>query len=196
MNDHFNKLTTIKKTPTLDQNLKENSNIEELREKTGAIQRFMIDRSISKESAKIYKKVEKERLNEEANIAVTAIKLAGTSIVAAMVAKAMPSLGALTTSVNSATAAVDQALSNGNSAEIYTHMKNRNKSGQLFDELSANGEITTEETKIIKDLIDENTAGDISRSKERMEKAKNAVDVLHSMALVGITNAENKWNNK
>lgn len=174
---------------TKDNPLTENSTIEKMRDDIGCVRRLVVDQRLKKIKARNVEIVERARTEEEARIAITAIKLGGASLRAALIAQTTPQLGALTTKANAATAAVDQALTNAHAGEVYTHLYNRAENFQLADDLAAANKITQDEANTIKEFAANNAALDVMRSAKRTEMAKDALDELHSYAMEGITKA-------
>jgi hypothetical protein len=149
----------------------------------GAIRRANVDNLIRTETALAVSR---------ANVAVTALSLAEAQIRSQLVAAALPAIGALTTQLNSSAAAVDQALTNGSAAEIYTHMSNRAANVGFGNDLLASGKISAEERDAIVSYTEADACDDIQRSRERGKQAKAAVMALHGCALEGVENAKDR----
>lgn len=163
-----------------------------LRQKTGALKKLDVKWATSRAAGEELKKVQIEQMKAEGNIAFTGVKLGEAAILTAMVANAMPQIGALTTRVNAATTAVDQALTNGNAGETYTHLSNRAANVQLANDLRISGKISSEEAEVVISFAQADAADDVNRSRQRMADAKTAVSSLHEFALKGIAAAKNK----
>lgn len=166
-----------------------------LEENTGFLSRLEARGAISRANGDGWKRVETARANARANIAITSLQLAETQIRSALVGAAMPQIGSLTTRLCAATAAVDQALTNGSAGEVYTHLSNRAANASFAGELLSTGKINTEEREVILSFTQSDCSDDILRSRERMKKAKDAVDALHATALEGIENAKKMLRN-
>jgi hypothetical protein len=175
-----------------DLSINNNGDLSELREKTGLVSRFKADRAANKARGEALKIVEIEKVHAKANIALTAIKLAEASIRASLVGNAMPQIGALTTRVNAATAAVNQALTNGAAAEVYTHIRNRASNIDLANELYADGKIDKEEAEVLISFAKADAIADIESSRRQEAEAKEAVSALHSHALKGIAESKDR----
>jgi len=171
----------------------ENS-IANLRDKTGPLKRLDVMFAGSKNAGNALIKIENEKIKSETNIALTSLKLGEATIRSALVANAMPQIGAITTQVNGRTAAVDQALTNGCAAENFTHVSNRDSNIKTMKSLQAEGKITAEEADVIVSFAMQDAAEDIRASRMRMQSAKEAVAVLHSFALNGIAKAKDLIN--
>ncbi len=173
-------------TPTLD------CDVSTLRAKTGPLQKLNVAMATSKTAGQSLIQVSEEQIRAEANITITSLKLAEASIRASLVGSAMPQIGALTTRVNAATASVDQALTNGSEAEVYTHICNRAANLSLFEQLLKEGKITPEEVDVLAGFAHADAAEDIQRSRQRMAEAKKAVAALSDFAIAGIEASKNR----
>jgi hypothetical protein len=120
-------------------------------------------------------------------IARTALALAEVKIKSAMVASAMPEIGALAVTLNSRTTAVDQALTNGAAAEVVTHIENRAENLALSRELREQNKISEDEAATIDAFANSDAVTDIERSRLREEQAKQVVQHLHGLALGSIS---------
>jgi hypothetical protein len=107
-----------------------------------------------------------------------------------MVANAMPQIGSLSTRLNSNTAAVNQALTNGGLGEIATHMHNRSSNMCLFSELKKEGKITSDEQDALNSFAEADAVSDINRTRVRTEEARTAVDALHACGLTWIVSSQ------
>jgi hypothetical protein len=161
-----------------------------LEKQTGFLNKLQVQRAASKAAGEALKRIRLAKVEGEEQIALTAINLTVATIKTAMVANAMPQIGSLATQLNSSTAAVNQALTNGGLAEAATHMDNRDANKKLFMDLKSEGKITIEEQEILNSFAEEDAAGDIIRSRTRAEEARKAVDSLHANALKWITSSQ------
>jgi len=169
--------------------------LKSLRERSGPLKQLLVRRATSKAAGNALTRLELMKIEGEEDIARTGISLAVATIKTAMIANAMPAIGALTTRLNAATTAVDQALTNGGLGEISTHMNNRDANTKLFQELKAEGKIVVEEEAILAGFAEEDAAKDIERTRVRTAEAKEAVEMLHSFALSGVVSSK-KYINK
>lgn len=161
-----------------------------LKENTGFLTKLEARGAISRANGDGLVRVETAKANARANIQITGLNIAEAQIRSALVGGAMPQIGALTTRLNAATAAVDQALTNGAAGEVYTHLANRAANVGFANDLLSAGKINSEERDVIVNLSQADASDDILRSRERMKKAKDAVDALHGCALEGIERAK------
>ena len=157
-----------------------------MREKTGFLTAMRVQGDISRANGTGWLRVETAMADARTNIAITSINIAGTQIRSEMVGAAMPQIGTLICRLNAATAAVDQGLTNGSAGEVYTHLANRLSNSNLFNDLLSSGKINAEEREVMANLSETDASEDIIRSRERMKKAKEAVNALHGCALEGI----------
>jgi hypothetical protein len=164
--------------------------VSSLRQKTGMMRRISAAIATSAAAGDELARVEVERVRALGAIARTGLKLAEAKVKTALVAAAMPQIGALATSLNSATTAVDQALTNGSAAEVVTHLSNRSNNLAMVQELHKNGKISVDETGTLDSFATNDAAVDIERSRVRMAQAKDAVQHLHEYALASITRAK------
>lgn len=185
------KTTARNEASTNDLDINKGTDLSSLREKTGFVSRIKANIATSKAAGKAIKEIEVEKVQAEARIAFTAIKLGEAAIRAALVGSAMPKIGALATRVNAATTAVDQALTNGAAAEVYTHINNRTSNVNLANELHTSGKINKEEKEVITSFAQADAAEDIERSRQRMADAKEAVATLHGFTVKGIADSKN-----
>lgn len=181
--------TEVKDIQTFTRNGNELSN---LREGLGPIKSIGIAIATSRAKGEALKMIEVEKARSEANIILTDMKLAEAKIRSALVGNAMPAIGALTIRINAATAAVDQSLTNGAAAEVFTHLSNRQDNINIANELHANGKITREEADVVVSFAESDAAEDIRRSRTRMEASKEAVGSLHEFSVKGIADAKNR----
>lgn len=163
-----------------------------LKENTSLIRKLKARGAISRANADGYVRAETALADARANVAITAVGIAETQIRSALVGAAMPQIGALTTRLNAATAAVDQALTNGASGEVYTHLSNRATNVAFANDLLGSGKVNNEERDVIVSFSQADANDDILRSRNRMKTAKDAVDALHGCALEGIERAKEK----
>ena len=177
-------------TPTNDLAINKSGDLSALRQKTGVLSRLKVSLATSRAAGEALKSIEIEKVRAEANIALTGIKLAEAAIRASLVGNAMPQIGALATRVNAATTAVDQALTNGAAAEVYTHLTNRTSNVNLANELHGSGKINKEEAAVLTTFAQADASEDIERSRRRMADAKEAVAALHSFAVKGIADSK------
>lgn len=175
-----------------DMSIASSGDLTSLREKAGWLGGLKADHKTGKAAAAALTMVQGEMVKAEGNIALTGMKLAEAAIRTSMVANAMPAIGALTTRVNAATTAVDQALTNGAMAEAYTHLSNRAANIRLANELRDTGKATPDEAEIVISFATADAAKDIERSRQRMGEAKDAVAGLHEFALKGIAAAKDR----
>ena len=166
-------------------------NLSSLRENLGLLKRLDVKMATSRAAGDHLKIFEREQVKSKTNIALTALKLAEVAIRASMVGNGMAQMGTLTTRLNAATTAVDQALSNASAAETFTHLSNRDANINLMQELQQNGKITKEEAQVVISFAQADAAEDIQNSRKRMMEAKEAVQSLHEFALKGIAEAKN-----
>lgn len=173
-------------TPSLD------CDLSALKAKAGALQKLNAALSTSRAAGEALIQVREEQIRAEANVAITAINLGEASLRAGMVGGAMAQIGALTTRVNTATASVDQALTNGMMAEMVTHIANRAGNLRLVDELLKGGQLGPDEAEALAGVARMAAVGDINASQRRMEDAKKAVAALSEFALAGIEASKNR----
>jgi hypothetical protein len=159
---------------------------------TGLLTGWKARGAIREANGEGWARVGKAKANARANIALTSLHTAEAKIRSAIVGAAMPQIGALSARLNAATAAVDQALSSGAAAEAYTHLSSRAANVAFASELAGAGKITAEERDLLCQFALEDANQDILRTRERMNKAKAAVDALHACALEGIERAKSK----
>ncbi len=157
-----------------------------LRDKAGPLQRMVTGLAVSGKAGKALRELEAARVEAEVSIGKTAIALAATKIRTALVARSMPQIGALASALNSATSAVDMALTNGAAASVAAHLQNRADNRTVLASLEANGKLTTEEGQVLHGFLEEDLGEDVRRSRDRMADAKLAVKALHSHALGNI----------
>lgn len=161
-----------------------------LRERSGPIKQFLVGLKTSKAAGNALTRIEKIKIEGEEDIAKTSISLAVAKIKTAMLSNAMPEIGALTTRLNAATTAVDQALTNGGLVGISMHLNNRDGNKKLFDDLATEKKITDEEKTVLNSFAEEDAAKDIERTRIRTEDAKAAVEALHTFGLSGVVSSK------
>lgn len=166
-----------------------------LKKNTGFFTKLEARGAISRANGDGWLRIEVAKANARTNIAMTGLNIAETQIRSALVGAAMPQIGALTTRLNAATAAVDQALTNGSAGEVYTHLSNRAANVGFANDLLSACKINAEERDVIVNFSQMDASDDILRSRERMKKAKDAVDALHGCALEGIERAKEMLRN-
>ena len=171
--------------------LDESGDSTRLKENTGTLRRIVAGSEVSRANADAWTRVEKVRADARANIAVTALTVAQAQIRAAVVGGAMPQLGALAVHLNGAIAVVDESLTSSGAAEASAHMSNRAATVAFADQLLHACKITAEEHATILRFADSDASDDIARSRERMKRAKGALDGLHETALEGIQRSKN-----
>lgn len=167
-----------------------NSENSRLQQHVGPMERLKASLATSKVAGEALRGLRAEQVKAQANVELTSLKLTEALIRSTLVGDAMPAIGALTTRVNAATTAVDQALTNGATAETYTHMDNRAGNFKLAHELLAAGKITEEELEVLVNFAQADAVEDIQRSRTRTQAAKEAVASLHEFALKGIAEAK------
>lgn len=170
------------------------TSINDLKEKTGPLKKIDVMLARSKNAGNAIITIEREKIKSETNIALTSLKLGEATIRSALVANAMPQIGAITTQVNMRTTAVDQQLTNGCAAQTYTHVSNRDANVKTVKSLQSDGKINAEEAEAIISFLMNDAAEDIRASRKRMLQAKEAVSALHEFALTGIAKAKDLIN--
>jgi hypothetical protein len=185
-------MITIGKEAQNQQSLEMESavDITKLRENTGMIDKIKTRSAIRKANAEGWLQAEKAMARARTNVAITAVNIAETQIRSGIVGAAMPQIGALTTRLNAATAAVDQALTNGAAGEVYTHLSNRASNVGFANELLNANKINAEERDVVVSFCQADARDDILRTRERVKQAKGAIDALHGCALEGIERAK------
>ena len=186
------KTLTRTEAPTKELSTSKGTELASLRQKTGMFRQFGVSLAKSKAASEALKTIELEHVRAEANIALTGLKLSEVSIRSSMIGNFMPSIGALTTRLNAATTAVDQALTNGAAAEVYTHLSNRAANNKMTNELHSSGKISKDEAEVLNSFAQADATDDIESSRRRMTEAKEAVSSLHSFALKGIADAKDR----
>lgn len=176
------------KTPSF--NDLSNDSTSSLRAKTGFWDQRAANKEISRTAKEAQILAEKVKAEEEASISILATKLTGAAIRSSMAAKAMPTIGALTASLNAAVSSVDQSLTQGVAAEVYTHINNRNTSVNLFQGLANEGQLTQKELTVLLNFAQEDFEMDVMRSRQRTFESKEAVAALHTCGLSGISKAK------
>jgi len=169
---------------------KASTEVAELERQAGMVGRLSAGWSTQRVAADALKDTRRSKINALRDIRATAIALTTSTVKAAMVAEAMPALGALTTQLNMATGSVDQALTNGAVAETYTHFTNRQQNLDLINALHGEGKITEEEAQLLREQIQSDSYTDIHRTRERTEMAKANVAAIHSHGVAAIQHAK------
>lgn len=165
-------------------------NLSPLRAKAGLLRRLSAHAAVSAAAGQELSRVEVARVHVEGAIALTGLRLAEAKIKTALVATAMPQVGALAVALNSQTTSVDQTLTNSAAAEVVTHLTNRSANVDLAQELRQGGKISDEESATLEAFATNDAALDIERSRARMADAKQAVQCLHDYALASIAKAK------
>jgi hypothetical protein len=160
-----------------------------LRNRIGPVQRFITGMAVSDEAGRGLRRIEAERVAAEVKIAETAIALNTTKICAALVARSMPAIGSLTTTLNTNTSAVDASLTSACAGDVASHILNRHHNRAAIREFEQAGQLTGEEAHVLTEQLESDLATDVERSRRRMADAKVAVEHLHDKALSGIESA-------
>lgn len=160
-----------------------------LYEQAGPLQRLVTGIASSAGAGRALRQVNSARIAAEASISQTAVAIAATRMRTALVARAMPSIGSLATSLNCATTAVDQSLTNACAANVLSHLVNRQHNRAHVSGLEQSGVVDSDEAAELLSFIDADAAGDARRARDRMGQAKEAVGQLHDCALANIESA-------
>lgn len=156
---------------------------------TGLVDRWRARREASRQAGRSLTVLKTEFVLAQTRIGLTALKLAEAQTKSAMVSSALVQIGALTLNLNQMTTAVEQRLTTGGHGEVISHMENRAASTTEIKELEKNGRISADESTALMSFVQADAVDDINRSRERTLKAKDAVGMLHGLALEGITRA-------
>jgi hypothetical protein len=157
-----------------------------LRDRIGPLETLRTGRAISREAGRALREIESLKAAAAVRIAETAITSDTTKICAAIAARAMPSIGALTTALNTSCAAVDASLTTSCAADVVGHITTRTRNRASIESLVSVGQLCAEEASILTGGIENDFADDVERSRIRMKAAKTAVSRLHNHALSGI----------
>jgi hypothetical protein len=152
----------------------------------GPLKNLQLKSAASHAAFKGLKAINDAKIKGETQIALTAVNLTTREITTTMVSNAMVKQGVLTTQLNSNTAAVDQAITNGVLAESATHINNRDINKHLLSELKSQGKMTSKEHEELSGLAEADAVGDILRSRARGDAARKVAETIHSLALNGM----------
>jgi len=152
--------------------------------------RWRAGHAASRQAAQSLAELKTERVLAEGRIAGTALKLAEVQIKSALVASSMMRIGALAADLNQKTTAVEERLTTGNHAEIISHIERRAESLSVFKTLEQEGRIAADEAAAMCAIAQADLADNINRSRERNQKSKEVIGVLHDFALDGIVRAK------
>ena len=153
-----------------------------LSSKTGPITRLKNYLAASTAAGEAVKGLHLEQVAAESRIAFTSLRLAETRVRTALVAVAMPQIGALTVQLNAATSAVDLALTNTSMAATLSVLHARTQSRAAIDALTRAGNLSPEEHETLNQLSDADATRDIASARARVADAKTAVEGLHAFA--------------
>src|SRR5947208_3221559 len=100
-------------------------NFHALEKHTGLVDRWRADRAASRDAGHFLAELRTARIQAEARIATTGLKIAEAQIKTALVSGSMMQIGALTMDLNQKTAAVEQRLTTASHGELIAHLQNR-----------------------------------------------------------------------
>jgi hypothetical protein len=176
--------------PSTPLSLSNSTNLIAIEKHTRLLDRWRADRAASRQAGYSLADLKTQRILAEQRIANTALKIAEVQIKSALVAGSMARIGALAADLNQKTAAVEERLTTGNHAELVAHCENRAASVASFKSLEQQGRISPEEATALTSFAQGDLVDDINRSRDRTNKAKEALGALHGFALDGIARAK------
>jgi len=132
------------------------------------------------------------KIQSQTNVALTALALGEAKLRSALVASTVGDVGALTVAVNHQTASVVLGLTNAASAEMLTHLDNRQQNDVLLRRSVQSGALTDDEYQRYSSVLQAMAESDIERGLRRSQNAKDAVDALAAHATAGIASTKDR----
>ncbi len=152
---------------------------EETANKLGVIDRYRVNREISKTAKNKLIDVEKTRLEAQAEVAVTAIRIAGQQMKQAILADNVEKSGVLMANLNLAMSGVNKTLTTVQATSMYLHEKSYQDSCSTFKAL----DLSPEQFGEIDAVLQHNKYQDQRRDQEMMEASKDSLSELHLFVL-------------
>lgn len=166
--------------------------LRDLRHKAGFLGRWEANKRLKDSAQDALVDAESRSLRAKANTAITATTIVEAAIRTSMVSKALPMIGSLTTSLNNATATVQQQLSDACAAQFLVNQRNLADNINAVMEQLNRGYISQEEANEIINAIQLLARYDNEQAMECTGMAKEAVKSLNKCGINGIANAKDQ----
>lgn len=158
----------------------------ELRDQVGLVDSFRLNRALSREASQGLREMGTLEIRSAVKIKETAIGYKTQTICAAIAAREAPVLGAIITQLNSACAAVDEAVTEASKAEVVGHVQCRTRERLAFERLKGSGQVDGDEEQVLLSMAEEDFVTKVKRSRKRMRAALGRTDQLYDRVLAGI----------
>lgn len=165
------------------------ANLPSVQQEVGVLGRVVAKRAGSREASRVLTELALARLQAEERVGKTQIAIAEAAVKGAMVAEGMQTLGALTVDIAMKTGAVQSNLTATAAAERMTHVATRADTHAAIAARVAQGSVSPEEAAALNSYAEVDLVTDIERTNDRIKRSKEAVEVVHDLALGGLRRA-------
>jgi propanediol dehydratase large subunit len=165
------------------------TNLPSVQQNVGVLGRAKANRAGSREASRVLTELTVARLQAEERVGTTQIAISEAAVKGAMVAEGMSTLGALTVDIALKTGAVQSKLTATASAERMTHIATRADTRVAISTRVAQGSLSEDEAVALNSYAESDLVSDIERTNERIKRSKEAVEVVHDLALGGLRRA-------
>ena len=157
-----------------------------IRSKVGTWEEFRTNRAVSKMAGRALREVHSQKINADTRLANTAISIAEVQMATAMVGRAVPIMAGSMERLNAQANASDQAYTAQEAAAVQSHFHARRRNRDEIERDSRACGLSEQETNAAISFAEANMADDISRTRARTVRCKQAAEALYERALDGI----------
>lgn len=154
------------------------SHVAVLSSKTNGLTKAFVKLAESREAGGALRELQRQEIAAAARVATTAIAIAETQTHKALLAAAMPSVGALATTLVVATQQVESVLTNTAQAGAQAIVANRSATRESLYSCFDGGHLSVEERDALLAQADADHAGDLARLRSRIESTRGVIDGL------------------
>lgn len=146
--------------------------------KANGVTRTFVRLAESRHAGTALRELQRQEIEATLRVSSTAIAVAETQIRNTLIATAMPSVGAITTTLTVATQQVESALTNTAQAGALAIVANRSATREAIADCFGEGQLSAEERDALVAQADADHAGDLARMRARVEASREAIQQL------------------
>lgn len=181
--------TKLDIAPSTELRLPTPANLPAVQQNAGLLDRFSTNRVVRKEASRARTELTVARIQAEERVAKTQLGISEATVKGALVAQGVAAIGTLAVDIAARTGAVQSRLTATAAAERITHVENRADSYAAINARQEKNRLSPEEALALKSYSDADLVSDIERTNERIGRSKQAVEVVHDLALSGLGRA-------
>lgn len=165
------------------------ANLPAVQQNAGIFDRFSTNRVVRKEASRVRTELTVARIQAEERVAKTQLGISEATVKGALVAQGVAAIGTLAVDIAARTGAVQSRLTATAAAERISHVENRAESYAAINARQEKNRLSADEALALKSYSDADLVADIERTNSRISRGKEAIEVLHDLALDGLSRA-------